>query len=74
MRILYLILLLLFFAAVGLFAYQNSETITLKYLDRAVDAPLPAVIGAVYLLGMFTGWTVVGIVKRSLRRATERRE
>ena len=74
MRVIYLLLLLVFVAAVGLFAYQNNEKITLKYLDRSQEFPLPAVIGAVYVLGMFTGWTVVGILKRSLRRATERRE
>jgi hypothetical protein len=35
---------------------------------------LSLVIVGVYVLGMFTGWTVVGIVRRSYQRAIERRE
>ena len=73
MRFIYLVLLLVFVTAVGLFAYQNNNSITLKYLDREAEFSLPAVIGAVYVLGMLTGWTVVGILKRTFQRATERR-
>ncbi len=74
MRFIYFILLLAFLAAVGIFALQNKEDVTLKYLDQSKSFPLPAVIGAVYLLGMLTGWTVVGLIKRSMQRMTERRE
>jgi lipopolysaccharide assembly protein A len=73
MRSFYLILLLLFIAAVGLFAFQNNRDVELTYGNRSDTFPLPAVIGAVYLLGMLTGWTVVGLIKRSLQRMTDRR-
>lgn len=74
MRLIYLILLLLFVGAVCVFAFQNKDDVTIRYLDRSESYPLAAVVGVVYGLGMFTGWTVVGLVKRSFQRATERRD
>lgn len=73
MRVIYFLLLLIFIAAVAVFAVQNKEDITIKYLDRSAELPLPVVVGGAYALGMFTGWTVVGLLKRSFQRVTERR-
>jgi lipopolysaccharide assembly protein A len=73
MRLVYSLILLIIVAAGVVFAVQNNETITLRYLDRSVSATLPVLIAIVYLLGMLSGWTVVGVVKHSLRRVTERR-
>jgi putative membrane protein len=74
MRVICLIILLIVLAAVVVFAVQNNETVTLQYLDRSVTSSLPLLIAIVYLLGMVSGWTVIGFLKRSLRRVTERRE
>jgi uncharacterized integral membrane protein len=74
MRAFYLLVLMVVVTALAVFAWQNQEAATLHYLDRTVTLPLAALIGAVYLLGMLSGWTVVGILRRSLERATERRE
>ncbi|HEY7155370.1 MAG TPA: LapA family protein [Gemmataceae bacterium] len=74
MRFVYFLILLIILAAVVVFAVQNNETVTLRYLDRSITSSLPLLIAAVYLLGMVSGWTVVGFLKRSLRRVTERRE
>jgi putative membrane protein len=68
------ILLLVFLGALGIFAVQNTNTITVHFLTWGVTAPLALVSVAVYLLGMLTGWTVVAFVSRSLRKVTERRE
>jgi lipopolysaccharide assembly protein A len=73
MRLIYFLLLVIFIAAIAVFAVQNKDEVTIKYLDRSENLPLPAVVGAAYLLGMFTGWTVVGLLKRSFQRVTERR-
>jgi uncharacterized membrane protein YciS (DUF1049 family) len=59
--------------AVAIFALQNSEDVTLQYLNKSAVLPMAALIGAVYLLGMISGWTVVGFLKRSFRRVTEDR-
>jgi uncharacterized integral membrane protein len=72
MRVIYVLILLVLLAAVGLFVLQNGETITLQYLDRTVSCPPSVLIGIVYVLGMLSGWTVIGFVQRSLRRVSER--
>jgi uncharacterized membrane protein YciS (DUF1049 family) len=72
MRLFYLLLLAIMLAAVGIFAYQNDGGVTVRYLDRSVSYPLAWVVGASYLLGMLSGWTVVGLFRRSLQRVTER--
>ena len=71
MRVFYFLVLMLLLAAIGIFALQNRETITIQYFDRSVSSPLALLIGVVYLLGMVSGWTVVGFVRRSLRRVSE---
>ena len=55
MRFFYFLLLLLFIAVVVMFAYQNNVDTEIKYLDTSKTLPLPALVGAVYLLGMLTG-------------------
>jgi len=74
MRLVYFLILLIVLAAVVVFAVQNNETITLHYLDRSVTSSLPLLIAVVYLLGMVSGWTVVGFLRRSFRRVMERRQ
>jgi len=74
MRLVYLFILLLALAAVIVFAVQNNETVTLRYLDRSITCSLPLLVAVAYLLGMVSGWTVIGLLRRSLRGATERRE
>ena len=74
MRYVQAILLLVFLGALGIFAVQNTNTITVRFLEWGITAPLALVSVAVYLLGMLTGWTVVAFVSRSLRRVSERRK
>ena len=73
MRFVYFLILLILVAAVVIFAVQNNETVTLHLFDRSISSSLPVLIAIVYLLGMVSGWTVVGFLRRSLRRVTERR-
>src|SRR5262249_35583217 len=68
MRAFYFLILVLIVAAVALFAVQNNEPVTLRYLDRSVSLPMAVLIAAVYGLGMVSGWTVVGFLRRSWRR------
>ena len=74
MRTLYLILLLLFATVVVVFAVQNRDPVVIKYLDRSASLPMPLLVAGVYVLGMFTGWSVVGFLRKSFQRATERLE
>ena len=72
MRAFYAIVLLLFLAAIVVFAVQNMEEITVKFMGGSWEIRLAVLFGGVYLLGMLSGWTVVGLVKKSLKRVTER--
>jgi uncharacterized membrane protein YciS (DUF1049 family) len=73
MRVFWILVLLIIVLAVGLFGWQNDQAVTLHYLDRSMTQPLYLLIGVVYLLGMVSGWSVVGFLKRSVQRVTERR-
>ena len=66
-----LLVLLALVGAVAVFAYQNAGQVNVQFLNWGVPAPVAAVAGAAYLMGMVSGWTVVGIFRRSLYRATE---
>jgi uncharacterized integral membrane protein len=71
MRFIQAVLFLIFLGAVGLFAVQNMEAISVAFWTWKLTAPVALVIVAVYLLGMLSGWTVVAFITRSLRRVTE---
>jgi putative membrane protein len=72
MRTICLLILLSVLAAIGIFVVQNQELITLHYLHGSVSCPPALLIAIVYLLGMLSGWTVIALVQRSLRRITDR--
>jgi putative membrane protein len=71
MRIVYVIVLLLFLGVIGLFAYQNQEAVTLTFFQQSLVWPLALVIGVVYALGMLSGWSVVGFLRRSWHEVAE---
>jgi hypothetical protein len=74
MRFLCLLFLIVVGACIAMFVVQNQHELTLLFWDRSVTVSVPILVGAVYLLGMLTGWSVVGLLRRSLATATEYRE
>jgi lipopolysaccharide assembly protein A len=72
MRGFYFLLLVALLGAITIFGLQNQHEITLRYLDQSVTCELSLLIAIVYFLGMLTGWTFIGVVRRSLRRVSER--
>ena len=62
MRALYICVLVLIVAALAIFAYQNNESVTLQFFRRSITLPMSLLIAAVYVLGMLSGWTVVGFL------------
>ena len=71
MRFLCLLFLIAFAGAVGYFAYSNSQEVELHFLQWQGTYSVAALAGVAYGLGMLSGWSVVGILRRSLSRATE---
>lgn len=71
MRFFWFLIFAALLGAVGLFAYQNQTEVSVWFWDRSITVPLAQLVGAVYGLGMLTGWTVLGVFRRSLRHVTE---
>ena len=76
MRFIQGVLLLIFLGAVALFAYQNNQPVTPRFLNWSTPYPVPIalVYVAAYLLGMLSGWTVVAFVRRSIRKVSEHQD
>ena len=74
MRFISLVFLLAFVGAVVAFAVQNLQELTLTFFDWSVNASVAAVVGAAYLLGMLSGWSILGVLRRSLHQATQKPE
>jgi lipopolysaccharide assembly protein A len=71
MRLLSGLFLLLLVGGVGYLAYENNRDTSLNAWTWRADVPLPALVVGVYLLGMVSGWWMVGLMKRSWQRVTE---
>jgi uncharacterized integral membrane protein len=74
MRVVYFFILVVVLAAVAVFAVQNNERVTLTYFNWKISSSMALLIAVVYLLGMLSGWTVVGFLTRSWRRVVDRRK
>ena len=74
MRFIQAVILLAFLASLGIFAVQNTQPLTVRFLGWDTTSSVALLAVAIYLLGMLTGWTVVAFVSRSLRRVSEQRK
>lgn len=73
MRILSGIALLIFLGIILIFAVQNRGSVTVNFLQWAQSFPLAALVVASYALGMFSGWSVVGFLRKNIHRVQEPR-
>jgi len=71
MRLFCFLFLLAFAGLVALLAYENQQDVTLTLFNRTVSTSIPVLAGLTYLAGMLSGWTVVGMLRRSLNRVTQ---
>jgi len=71
MRWVYLILLVVIVAVIVVFVIQNNENETVTFFNHTITAPLSVFFIAAYFLGMWSGGTVVGFIKRTFHHATE---
>jgi uncharacterized integral membrane protein len=70
MRVFLGVILLVFLGAVCVFALQNTQPITVQFVNWSVTAPLAFLAVVIYLLGMISGSSVVGFMRRSIRGVT----
>jgi uncharacterized integral membrane protein len=73
MRFIQAVIFLAFLCAVGLFAIQNTEAITVSFWRWKITNSVAILAIAAYVLGMLSGWTVVAFVGRSVRQVGNRR-
>jgi uncharacterized integral membrane protein len=71
MRFLCFLFLLAFAGAVAVFAYQNQHDATVTFLNWQLTQPIALVVAASFGLGMLSGWSIVGMLRRSIHRASE---
>jgi putative membrane protein len=70
MRLISLLILLAIVVAIVIFALDNQAEVEVHFLDYVLTTSLAKLVGAVYLLGMVSGWSLIGILRRSWGRAT----
>jgi uncharacterized integral membrane protein len=68
MRYVFGLLLLVLLGAVGVFAVQNTQAVTVKFWNWSVTVPVAILSIGAYFLGMVSGWNVVAFMRSSLRR------
>jgi len=68
MRFVLGLILLIFLAAVCLFAVQNTQPITVRFWNWGLTAPVAILAIGTYLLGMISGWNVIAFVRSSIHR------
>ena len=73
MRYIQVAVLLIFLAAAFIFALQNTQPVKVQFLSWSISPPVPILIVVSYLLGMWTGGNLTAFIRRSIHRASERR-
>jgi lipopolysaccharide assembly protein A len=68
MRAIYFLFLSAFGGAAALLAYENQQEVALTFFNKTLSTSIPILVGLTYLAGMLSGWTVVGMLRRSLNR------
>jgi uncharacterized integral membrane protein len=71
MRFYYSIVFLILAGAIGVFAIENRETMTIEYFGQSATCSRSFMIGVVYLFGIVSGCIIVGFMRRVLRPTEE---
>jgi putative membrane protein len=71
-RYLYIALIVIFAGIVLLFKVQNMESVTVSLFSMSVTLPTSVMVLLVYILGMFTGGFVLGLLRTWTNKATSR--
>ena len=61
-------ILLIFLGAIGIFALENLQNVSVRFLTKSIELPFAFLAVAIYILGMLSGWSVVSFLRHSIRR------
>jgi len=67
MRWVHMTIVVLFVAAMVVFAVQNRATVTMSFLAFSVRAPLAVMAVIVYVVGAVTGGSLLALLRKSVR-------
>ncbi len=67
MRWFYLLVIVVFVAAVVIFAIQNVQLTTMSFLGFSVRAPLAVLAVISYVLGALTGGSLFGLLRATIQ-------
>lgn len=65
MRWVHLTVIILFAAATLIFCLQNLKSVSVSFLGLNISAPLAIMALVVYVLGAFTGGSLLALLRRS---------
>jgi uncharacterized integral membrane protein len=68
-RWLHLVIVILFVAAIVIFAIQNLQVVTMAFLGFGMRAPVALLVIGVYVLGAITGGSLFALIRRSMQGA-----
>jgi lipopolysaccharide assembly protein A len=69
MRWAYLIIVIVFLAALVVFGVQNLQMATMSFLGFSLSAPLVVLAVVVYVLGAVTGGSLYALLRKSVRES-----
>jgi lipopolysaccharide assembly protein A len=72
MRWVYLTIVVLFVAAILVFAFQNLGVVTMSFLGFGIRAPLAILAVIIYVLGAFTGGSLFALLRHSMKKSRAR--
>ena len=72
MRWIHLSVMVLFVVAVIVFAIQNLQIVTMRFLGLSASIPLALLVVIIYLLGTATGGSLMAMLRRSFRGSRRR--
>jgi lipopolysaccharide assembly protein A len=72
MRWIHLSVIVLFVAAVIVFAIQNLQIVTMRFLGLSASIPLALLVVIIYLLGTATGGSLITMLRRSFHGSRRR--
>jgi lipopolysaccharide assembly protein A len=65
-RWLYLAIVVVFVAALIIFIFQNTQSVSMSFLALGATLPLAALVFIVYVLGALTGGSLYALLRRSV--------
>jgi lipopolysaccharide assembly protein A len=69
MRWIYLLIVVVFVAAIVIFGVQNREMVTISFLGFSLSAPLAILAVIAYVLGGITGGSLYALLRKSVRES-----